>query len=123
MSRKSRTAEAGSLQQVAATILAAWRAAHGVDRGHATAMVGPEGVVIFIEDAFSPAERAMATSATGEHLLEQYVKALLRQVCAEQQAEVAALTGRAVADSCMSVDPAGAWVMCRFRFRPNPAPS
>ncbi len=113
---KSHKIDDETLTAVANDVLSAWQQHHGTTSGNAHSMIGPEGVAVFIEEAFSPAEHALAARQKGNDLLNRYVKSLLEQVCADQQSRIALAAGRAVASTGVSADPAAGWVMCFFRL-------
>ena len=52
--------------------LLAWQEAHGVKSGKASALIGPDHLVMLIDNAFSRAERTMASEKPGKALLRQY---------------------------------------------------
>lgn len=113
---KSQTIDGDMLTAVADEVLSAWQQNHGTTHGNAYTMVGPEGVAVFIEEAFSPAEHALAAREMGNDLLNRYAKSLLEQVCADQQGRIASAAGRAVTTTGVSADPVAGWVMCFFRL-------
>lgn len=102
-------------------LLAAWQRAHGIDCGEACTMVGPDGVAIVIENAFSKAELLMAQQRRGGDLLTRYARGLLAQVCEEQAQRVTAVAERPVRSTAISLDPEAGWVMCVFKLGGRPA--
>lgn len=109
------------LASLAQEFLLAWQRAHGTSTGSAHGMVGPEGVVVFIENAFSRAEINMAHQKEGSSndLLQRYVRSLLEHVCVEQRAAVETAVSRPVISTGVSMDPEAGWVMCVFRLGTN----
>ncbi|MCA9970349.1 MAG: DUF2294 family protein [Anaerolineales bacterium] len=105
------------LTSVADEVLTAWRQHHGTTGGRAHTLVGPEGVAVFIEEAFSQAETALAVQQSGSSLLSRYVRRLLEEVCAEQVERLEAATGRRVTSTGVSTDPVDGWAMCYFKLR------
>lgn len=111
----------GLLATVAADVLDAWQNSHGTTNGEAYTMVGPQGLVVFIEDAFSRAELKLAEQREGSHLLNRYVRGLLQHVCREQVSRLERVTGRDIVGSGVSADLQAGWVMCFFRFGRSPS--
>lgn len=105
------------LTAVADDVLSAWRQDHGTAGGRAHTLVGPEGVAVFIENAFSQAEAALALQQSGSDLLNRYVRQLLEQVCVEQAARLEGATGCRVTSTGVSTDPAAGWAMCFFKLK------
>lgn len=112
--------EMEKMSTIAQDLLAAWQQAHGTRHGKAHSMAGPEGVVIFIEDAFSQAELKLTEQQSGCELLRRYAKGLLEQVCREQATHIAAVSGRSVIATGVSIDPQEGWLICFFRLRSLP---
>lgn len=105
------------LQSLADDFLRAWQRAHGTETGSAHAMVGPQGIVIFIENAFSRAELTVAHQGQGSstELLQRYVRSLLDHICLEERQRVETAVSRPILSTGVSMDPEAGWVMCVFR--------
>ena len=102
---------------VADSVLAAWQQHHGTSGGRAHALIGREGVAVFIENAFSQAETTLTAQQNGSDLLSRYVKQLLEYVCIEQSPRLEEATGCQVMSTSMCTDPAAGWAMCFFKLR------
>ena len=110
------------LTTVCKDILAAWRQAHGTSDGNAHAMVGPEGIVVFIEEAFCKAELRLAAQQQGEQLLNRYIHSLLTEMCREQVQQVETAVQRQVISTGVSTDLEAGWVMCVFKLAEQQQP-
>ncbi|MCA9975786.1 MAG: hypothetical protein KC413_08545 [Anaerolineales bacterium] len=104
------------LTAVAADVLSAWQRNHGTENGRAHTVVGPEEIVVVIEDAFSRGELALAAQQPDDPLFARYVQQLLQHVCTEQRARLAVATGRPVVSTGVTTDPAAGWAICFFKL-------
>lgn len=105
-----------TLTNIGRELLLAWRRAHGTDTGTAHTMVGPDGLVVVIEEAFTKAELLMAEQQRGGEILTRYVRSLLAHVCQEQASQVETAVNKRVACTAVSLDPAAGWVICVFKL-------
>lgn len=104
------------LTAVAADVLSAWQRNHGTENGQAHTIVGPDEVVVVIEDAFSRGELALAAQQPGAPLFDRYVRQLLEHVCTEQRARLALAARRPVISTGVSTDPTAGWAICFFKL-------
>lgn len=110
------TTSNGYLTDLAQYVAAEWWRAHGGPRSSVEAMAGPDSLAVFIENAFTKAELALAEQVRGRALLRQYADRLFDQVAQGMVSQVEAVTGREVASTGINVDPTSGWIMCLFRL-------
>jgi uncharacterized protein YbcI len=105
-------------QEQEATLVAAlralWKQAYGVPAGDVRALTGPDSVAVWIEDVFSPAERALARSIEGQVVLQRYTGQLLAIIQPDLRAQVEAITGHRIVSGNVSADVDTGGVLCFF---------
>jgi uncharacterized protein YbcI len=104
------------IEDLAGEILKAWQAAHGVNTGKASLLVGPNQIAVLIEEAFSKAEKKLAEGQTGKELLRKYSLELLNQICTDMKVRIESAVGSTMKDSDVIANPDADQVMFVFKF-------
>lgn len=99
---------------LAAALRLLWKQAHGVPVGDVRALAGPDSVAVWIEDVFSPAERALARSIEGQVVFQRYTGQLLATIQPDLRAQVEAITGHRIVSGNVNADVDTGGVICFF---------